>query len=265
MKGLLVCNVVLTLYCQFGYCQYKCEVKYPELINCNTHHYFDLSKEFQRISKIQRRDEENFEELLLFNTQIDILNENTFSNITFKQISIQETKKLTYIHTNAFSGPTLNTTRKLYITGTNKLRNNPPNYDIYQAFTSLPNLESIAISLETETSHEMPENAFYRTNSRQNFLNEIVFKGEFSLKAMKNYAFYGLTHNKLSVTFDYIPIEYISSRAFDLEKYSEGVIDIYLKNCSLTESCFGNNVFSGSKRRLNIDLSKKISFSSSKT
>jgi hypothetical protein len=139
------------------------------------------------------------------------------------------------------------------------LRNNPPNY-IYQAFTSLPNLESIAISLEIEKSHEIPENAFYRTNSRQNFLNEIALKGEFSLKVIKNYAFYGLIHNKLSLTFDYIPIEYISSRAFDLEKYSEGVIDIYLKNCSLTESSIENNVFRGSKRRLNIDLSKKNSF-----
>ncbi len=144
-------------------------------------------------------------------------------------------------------------------TKTNNLRNNPPNY-IYQAFTSLPNLESIAISLETETSHEIPENAFFRTNSRQNFLNEIVFEEEFSLKAIKNYAFYGLTHNKLSLTFDYIPVEYIYSRAFDLEKHSDGVIDIYLNNCSLTELSFENNVFSGSKRRLNIDLSKKKKF-----
>ncbi len=43
-------------------------------------------------------------------------------------------------------------------TGTNKLRKNPPNYDIYQAFASLPNLESLTISLKTETSHKIPEN-----------------------------------------------------------------------------------------------------------
>jgi hypothetical protein len=48
---------------------------------------------------------------------------------------------------------------------------------------------------------------------------------------MKDYAFYGLTNSKLSLTFDYILIEYISPRAFDLEKYSDGVIDIYLNNC----------------------------------
>ncbi len=63
-----------------------------------------------------------------------------------------------------------------------------------------------------------------------------------------------------SLNFDYIPIENISSRAFDLEKYSDGVIDIYLNNCSLTESSIENNVFSDPKRRLNIDLSKKNFF-----
>ncbi len=163
---------------------------------------------------------------------------------------------MTFINTNAFIGPTANITKKLILSETNELRNNPPNYDLYAAFSSLTNLEYIEICLESFTSHEIPEQAFHEVNGPQNNLKEINFRGNYNISNIKDNAFYGLTNLSTWIHFAFLPVGYISSGAFDFQYPSEETLQIHLQNCFLTEYSFGNNVFSGSQRPLNIDLSK---------
>ncbi len=235
---------------------YECDVQYPNIINCDTDQNFDIKKEFQRISQNLTNNEKHFTEFRLSNAPINELPENTFEDIIFNEIGIHRTENLTFIHTNAFIGPTANVTRSLTLTQTNKLSNNPTdNYDIYAAFSSLVNSETLVICLESNKSHEIPENAFSNNNDLLKNLNEIEFKGDFSISKINNNSFIGLPDLKTWVTFSFIPVEYISARAFDLLNASNYTMEISLQNCSLTESSFESGVFSGSQRTLMIDLS----------
>ncbi len=223
---------------------------------CDIDANFDIKQEFELISQIQPDSEKHFKKLLLYYASFTELPESAFADITFDEISIRETQNLTFINTKAFIGPTANVTKILTLSQRNQLRNNPPNYDLYAAFSSLTNLESIDICLESYTSHEIPEKAFRQIYGPQNNLKEINFRGDYNISNINDNAFYELTNLSAWIHFGFLPVGYISSGAFDFESPSEETLQIHLQNCFLTEYSFGNNVFSGSQRPLNIDLSK---------
>ncbi len=236
---------------------YECDVQYPNVIICDTDQNFDIKEEFQRISLNLTNNEKHFTEFRLWNAPINELPENTFADITFNEIGIHKTQNLTFIHTNAFIGLTANITQRLSLTQTNKLSNNPPDNDIFAAFSSLVNSESLVICLESNKSHEIPENAFSNNNNLLKNLIEIEFKGDFSISQISNNSLIGLPDLKTWVAFSFIPVQYISARAFDLPNASNNTMEISLQNCSLTESSFESGVFSGSQRPLIIDLSNE--------
>jgi hypothetical protein len=234
---------------------YECDVQYPNTVNCDTDQSFDIKEELQRISQNLTDSVKHFTEFRLSNAPINELPENTFADITFNEIGIHKTENLTFIHTNAFSGPTANVTQRVFLTQTNKLSNNPTDNDIFAAFSSLVNSESLVICLESNKSHEIPENAFSNNNDPLKNLIEIEFKGDFSISKINNNAFIGLPDLKTWVVFSFIPVEYISAGAFDLPNASNNTMEISFQDCSLTESSFESGVFSGSQRPLMIDLS----------
>ena len=72
-------------------------------ISCGGNEDIDLVKIFQTLSKKLTKDEKHFKEFYLNNTFITELKENTFSDITFKTITIIFCSNLNTINTNAFN------------------------------------------------------------------------------------------------------------------------------------------------------------------
>jgi hypothetical protein len=232
-----------------------CEVNYPVDIICRTDQYFDIRAEFQRISNSQPSDQKHFQTLLIYYVPIVELPENAFYDITFDEIDLHEMYSLTTINTNAFNG-TSTTTQTLLLSETIALINNPPNGDLYSAISSLTNLISVTIDLANNIAHEIPTDAFKQINGPQNNIEEIVFRGGFSISTISDRAFSAIPNLKNWIEFSFVPVFYISSQAFDFDQPSNDMLAIYLNGCGLNESSFDNNVFSGSQRPLYIDLGK---------
>ncbi len=98
-----------------------------------------MKQEFENISNNLDVSNKAFDEFNL-NAPIDEILENVFIDIKFKFIIIINSN-FTRIHSNAFYG-TSNYAEGYwyyYWDFTSKLSNSPPNYDLYEAFSSLVN------------------------------------------------------------------------------------------------------------------------------
>jgi hypothetical protein len=185
---------------------------------------------------------------------IEEIPKNVFQDISFNYVEIFNAKNLKRIHTNAFNNNTVfNLCKKFYVSSPNKLRNDPPDYDFWKAFSSLTYIREIDISLE-KGLHEIPDNAFELINRSHNNLISFVFKrNNFKITRIGSNAFSELT--KLSVlSFKDILIQNISAKAFDFRNDSTEKLNIHFINCNISETSL-EGVFSDAKRPLILDLS----------
>jgi hypothetical protein len=231
----------------------QCIIDGQRSVICRTNENFDIRQEFELISSTHPSDEKLFDQLIIYYLPVQQLPENTFFDLQFTQISIHETFNLTNIHTNAFNS-TSDATENLYLIGTKSLVNNPPDYDLYAAISSLTNLKTVTINLNENMIHEIPENAFRNINGPQSNLEVIAFKGNFSISRINNNAFSAIPNLHRWILFSYIPIQSISASAFDFSQSSQDKLEIHLNGCGLNETSFDDNVFSGSQRPLFVNL-----------
>jgi hypothetical protein len=133
------------------------------------------------------------------------------------------------------------------------LRNSPPDYDLYDAFSSLVNLDWLTISLDSDTVHEIPDYAFGKSNQPK-YLSEIYIHGNGVISRIGNYAFYNLP----SIRFIFLSsnsIQYISAHAFDLQFSNDDRLYIYLTGAQLDENCLESGVFQSPLWKIYLSLS----------
>jgi len=225
-------------------------------LDCNANFgSFNLKAEMGYLSNTLSGDQKNFETLIIRQTNIEELPENAFLDISFDYIEIFDTQNFKRIHTNAFNNNTvLYLKKQIYISLPSKLRNDPPDYDLWKALSSLANVVDIDISLD-DGSHEIPDNAFQVINGPQNNLLYMVFEpSNYTISRIGNNAFFELPNFSV-LSFRGIPIVTIATNAFDFKTNSENPLTINFENCSLTESSFEEAVFSNANRPLTLELS----------
>jgi hypothetical protein len=234
------------IICQIDGNDLSCDANYTS---------FNITAEIEYLSQTLPQNEKNFENLIIQRTSIEEIPENVFQDISFNFVQIFDAENLKRIHTNAFNNNTAYNLRKqFYISSPNQLRNDPPDYNFWKAFSSLVYIKDLEISL-ADGSHEIPDNAFEPINGPQNDLMFIVFdKNNFDISRIGSNAFSEIP-NLMSLSFHDIPIGNISTNAFDFKNSSTQTLGINLINCGLSETSLEEGVFSDAKRPLILDLS----------
>jgi hypothetical protein len=232
-----------------------CQVFWPEKIECESEGILDLKQEFITISNNLDENNKTFKTFSL-RAPIDQIPENVFIDIKFKNIYILYSN-FTRIHSNAFNNTCLYT--EIFsdnIETPAKLGNSPPDYDIYKAFSSLVYLKDLSINLDSNTIHEIPDNAFDKSNHQQIYLEKVYFIGSFVISRIGNYAFHNMPSIGI-IGFCVNSIQNISKHAFEFQFSSDVSLKIDLSGTQLDENCLESGVFQSSLRKMHLVLSIK--------
>lgn len=214
----------------------------------------DLKREFGEL--VQTTPTKDFNRLELY-SPVDELPENVFLDIRFKQIVIYNSNNLSAIHTKSF----INTEKDIrsficYQNFVSRLRNHPPEYDLYEAVSSLVNLEQIYLSLATHENHEIPDWAFRPVHGLQLSFKFVEWYGYYTITRIGHHVVFVLP-NVEQIIFKYVIVQKISADAFMLpDNKRDRDLDIKFLNTSLTENSFEPGVFANCFRKVKLDLSK---------
>jgi hypothetical protein len=138
-------------------------------ISCGGNNSIDLKNIFHNLSSTLKSDKKHFKSFSLNNTAIKELPENTFGDITFNSLFISNAPNFSLIHTKSFSGTDSHGLTFQFNIHNTSLKNSLPNYDIFQAFSSMINIQYIYLT--DNQIEEIPENAFRPINGPQNNLS----------------------------------------------------------------------------------------------
>jgi hypothetical protein len=191
------------------------------------------------------------------NAPIDESPENVFIDIKFETIHIHESN-ITQIHSNAFNSTSLITQYYIDWISVAKLRNSPPHYDIYEAFSSLVSLKELDIKLDAESLDEIPDFSFNNSNDQQNYLQNISY--DCFISTIGNYAFYNLPALR-SIDFYSCTIQNISAHAFDFQFFSDSIVEInLLKFVEIETEIVYEDILSMRKLYLNLSIDSNYNF-----
>jgi hypothetical protein len=225
-------------------------------IYCSGNETLQLKDIFHRMSIGLDKDKKHFKEFYLDNTAINELPENTFEDITFDSIKIQNAKNLSLIHTLAFSASNLYLKR--FFVSNSSIKNSPPNHNIFTAISSMVGLEYLFII--NSLIDEIPENAFRLSKDQQKNLSEIYL---FSNKIRKvgDNAFQDLISLK-ELDLHNNTIDHISGKSFNFRESSEKITRIFLNGCLLNSSSFEIGAFDNLNRptELGFNLYDQINY-----
>ncbi len=230
-----------------------CQIDQNDLICDANYYYFNITAEFEYLSQNLTEDQKKFENLIIMSRRIEEIPGNVFQDLSFNYVEINA-RNLKKIHTKAFNNNNTvsNVRKRFYLSSPNQLRNEPPDYDIWKAFSSLVYINYLEISLYG--FHEIPDNAFEPINGIMNDLKWIVFYDSIISRIGSN-AFADIP-NLNQLLFKNIPLMFnISAKAFDFKTNSTQPLNIYFTSCGLSETGLEEGVFSDAKRPLNIDFS----------
>jgi hypothetical protein len=248
-------NIFSLINTQKAGCQvfwYEDSPQFTSNIKCESNEILDLKQEFQNISNNLDANKKTFAYFYL-NASVHEIPENVFIDIKFYRIFIEESN-FTRIHSNAFDSTSDYTNNFWDQSSAPKLRNSPPDYNLYEAISSLVYLRYLCISLDSDTVHEIPDYAFGKSSNQQNDLLDIDIRGHFSISRIANYAFYNLPSIE-RINFEVNSIQYISAQAFDLQFSTNIISYIFLTNAKLDENCLESGVFRSPMRNIFLDLS----------
>ncbi len=212
-------------------------------ISCGGTDFLNLKHIFENINQNLGENEKHFKQFRLDNSAIHEIEENTFSEITFDEISIFYARNLTSINSHAFTSTNL-VTKVIEIFFT-PIINSPPNYDIFLMLSSFINLEKLVIN-GTQIS-EIPSYAFRSIIGIQSKLSEINFEGN-KIENIGNYSFYELKNLKF-LSFTANPLKLISMNSFHFKNFSNQIFELHLNLIyTLDDSSFAINSLSNIKR-----------------
>ena len=227
-----------------------------EEIRCGGNESYNLATIFQVLRLNTLDDNKRFVKFELTNTAIDVLEENTFKDILFNDISIHNCDNLTKIHKNAFSATT-SYTQNIEIYNNSRLSQSEDN-SLFEGLSKFVKIQSI--NLNSNNISEIPNNAFRPLYGYQNYLTTLSFANN-PITRLGNNGFYYL-NSLAKLDLQNASIDSIPNNAFNFEKTSQTLIQIELENNPLNNSSFSDFWFVGIKRptHLLIGDSKVISY-----
>jgi hypothetical protein len=232
-----------------------CRVSWPQQIECDSNEILDLKQQFLNISNNLDSDHKKFNYFYLIAPTNEIP-ENVFIDIQFEKIYIYESN-FTRINSNAFNSTSFYIeTFSHNAQSTSKLSNSPPNYDFYEAFSSLVNAVEIDINLDSDTVHVIPDYAFSNSSHQQKNLEIIDFNGNYTISRIGNFAFHSMPFIRI-IGFNVYSIQTISEHAFDFQFSSDVSLKIDLSGTQLDENCLESSVFQSALRKMHLVLSIK--------
>ncbi len=247
------------IFINFGKCPSP-KLLYPcicglDNINCSGNETLDLKLIFQNMSLNLNDSDKHFDSFFLGNTAIMELEDNTFHDITFKTIVINQTKSLKRIASNAFSSYNTFTLESVYLNGYSQLGEQYVN-ELFTALSSLINLKNIWIM---SSIISIPSHAFSLINGLQKNLSVLEFircrncDYQLTIKSIGNFAFYYLGGLE-RIDLRSLEINHISAHAFDFWDSSENVLSIDLTGNKLNDTTIEIGTFTNAKRPLEIKL-----------
>ena len=240
--------------------EYKCKVlseRNETICDANQQH-LNITLEFEKLSNDNSIDK-LMQSLIIQNSTFEELPENCFADLGFESITILGAQSLSRIHTKAFSDKMADTLiHKLTIENPSNLQNEPEDYDLFKALNSLKNMALLEISLKELIFHEIPDNAFNKSQNNLKYLSFVAsvpfgYYSGYGLSRIGSNSFIGLSKLR-SLSFRNIFIQNISSDAFRIQEKSDQLLSINLENCMLVDDSLGNDSFTGANRPVIVNL-----------
>jgi len=234
-----------------------CECK-DDRIECHGNRGYNLSSIFSAVTKSLTTEQKHFSELSIKNHGITELEDNVLNGLKFSKITIREAYNLSRISAKAFNG-TEDTLEEFVLDSKNQIGKNGHISELFDAFTSLPNLK--IFHLNAYFIDSIAEGLF---KNHQDKLTDIDLafnlEGRGTINKVGNKAFYNL-NNLQSLNIGIQSIDFLPKSAFDFELASNQTIHIYLHNNNLNETSFESGIFENTKRPVYLFLKgNKITF-----
>jgi len=222
-------------------------------ILCEGNESYKLQHLFLIASKAIKDEDKHFDFFIMTNKAIERLEDNTFSDITFKEILLQNTVSLKIIDSNAFAVNNTKTVEVFRNEGESKLGSNQYLNQLFDALKELTNVREIYF--DNSSLRSIPSNAFNSSDGSLKNLVKIHFNENTRsyINFLGEYAFYGLNNLTFISFYDNI-IDHIPKHAFDFEKPSNNYLYVDLGSNYLNETGLEIGIFTDSKRPLNISL-----------
>ena len=201
---------------------------------------------FETLGKQLPKTGKHFKEFYLGNAFITELKENTYSDITFNAITIENNSNLKTIHRNAF-----NTTDQVtyYISFMFNPKLTSPDNSLFEALGKFAKLAHIYLCFNNIT--EIPSNAFGNVLGKK--LAILFLRGK-SIKKFENHALFYLKNLKFINILD-TSIEYFPENAFEFKDELNETLFIQLElNKLLNSSGFSQDSLTKFKRPTSIEL-----------
>ena len=217
-----------------------------DVIVCgNRFQALDLVQMFERLGKQLPKTGKHFNEFHLSNALITELKENTFSDITFDKIFIQNCDSLKSIHKNAFNTTEL-VTIWLFISNNPQLTST--DNSIFEAASKFAQAQIFYLADNNIT--EIPSNAF---KHKQDHMRAVTFQGS-SIKKLGNNVFSNYKDLEVITIFRTL-IDSIPENAFEFNEESNRTLTLYLtSNKFLNSSGFAEHSLTKFKRPCTIYL-----------
>ena len=217
-------------------------------IICGGHSDIDLVNIFQTLEKNLTKSKRHFKTFRLNNTLNKVLKENTFKDITFDKIVIENCNQLVSIDKDAFF-ETNKITQILLIRNNERLSSN--DNSIFKAISKFISLEHL--SLEYNDIEEIPDYAFKSEIGYQDNLSFINLRGK-SLKKIGVKAFSSLRNLKKLIISE-TSIQFFPDYIFEFNEISDVELDIFLD--TLNKTYYSQFTFSDINRVTAIIASEK--------
>lgn len=213
-----------------------------DVISCGGRETIPLKTIFHGLSPKLENSKKHFKQFYLNNTEINELPENTFEDITFEEIRIENALNLSSIHTKAFTANNL-LLKTLTVSNTS-LKNSPPDHNIFSAISQMVNIQTVVIKYSL--IDEIPDNAFQSLNGTDIKFKFIDLSFNFIAK-LGNNAFKNLPWLS-DLQLENNEFDHISENAFNIGKPDSGIFHLSLHDCKLNSSSFEKGAFNNFNR-----------------
>jgi hypothetical protein len=251
MFGLIDCGV-----CPSAEVMYPCVCQSQE-ITCGGTEKINLTQIFERISSSLKNNEKHFQFFTFNNTAVEVIEDNSFLDITFIAVEFVDAVKLRKLSPKAFSPANTETLKTFHQHGMSVL--GEEDCDLLDTFAALSSLTKVnEILFEINSFKSIPVHAF--NNSEQTKVKTLLFNNDYNekhtnlqIKSIEDYAFY--YHNSLTkIYLWHQQINHISSHAFDFSQTSLQTLSIDLRYNQINDTSISIGAFTKANRPLNINL-----------
>ncbi|XP_054157506.1 uncharacterized protein LOC128955854 [Oppia nitens] len=131
-----------------------------------------------------------------------------------------------------------------------KLQNYPnSDYDLYKAYSSISKLQVLAINLNSDVKHNIPDYAFISDS-----ITSVTFNGNYRIENVGNYVFYSVKHIRY-INIEVISVDHINRHAFQVQTCLQcNQLIIKLQSLQLNDQTVDVGVFDIKGRTVILDI-----------